>query len=690
MSAPSNADKQHGSAKGNRTGRDPLFGDEHTAVKFALTAIGTFGTVAGFITFLTTQSLRHWVSVHSYPIFLSFVATALVALVMGNHIHVLTERYRKLDASARSREVARKAPDDVKELALALLDLLSAFGPGPVSEDMLLRSGDVPAPTPALHRILTDPEALRRAAEALSRMSLADIDRANKLIEVRRIAQEVARGQLSITNPGAARDIQRLAQSILAASDPGTPDRDDTGDAYQQSRRHLTSSGATQSADPRVRQHIINQIRRLYREGRYAEGIALGESALISWREIFSPNDRQTLALAVEVGSAMRRLGRWKEAMELNQDTLERLRAHPGNVDQISLVCARSYGIDLALRGDYTMALDNDLRLLPSYDQVFGPGHLETLQLHNEIAIHLRCLGRYSEALEYDRRTFVKRQQVLGEEDAGTLTSQLGIARDLRLLGRAGEAHPILADIRSILAGKQAASQQLRLLVDADMAVSLRRCGRYREALVQAELAVREYNATYGAEYRDTLRVSIGLVTDLRIGGRLLEAGNLGRRTIEDWASTAGASHPNTLAAQAALASVLRVQGDLSAALRLDEQTFSAFVVLFGEAHPSTLVVLTNTATDMAMLGDIRQARQVGERSLQAHTRTHGPDHPCTLATAANLSLDRRADGDHQGADQLYASTLQAAERTWGRLHPDVRTIAQYERITLDIEPMMD
>jgi hypothetical protein len=686
MSAPTDADRQHGSAEGDRADRRPLQ-DERQAASFALAVIGAVVTLTAFITFLATQGVRHWVSVHSYLIFIAWVITALAGLIA---IHVVTERHRRLKVAARSREVAREAPGDVSELALALLDLLSALGPGPVSEDMLLRSGNLPAPTPALRRLLTEPGTLRRAADALSRMSLVDIDRASRRIEVRPTAQENARGQLWNVNPGAARDIQRLAQSILAASDPGTPDRDDTREAYQQSRLHLTSSGAAQSADPRVRQHIINQIRRLYREGRYAEGIARGESALISWREIFSPNDRQSLALAVEVASVMRRLGRWREAMELNEDTLERLRAYPGNVDQVSLVCQRSHGIDLALRGEYAVALDNDLSLLTSYDQVFGPCHLETLQLHNEIAVHLRCLGRYGEALEYDRRTFLKRQLILGEEDAGTLNSRLGIARDLRLLGRAGEAHPILADIRSTLAGKQAASQQLRLLVEADMSVSLRRCGRYQEALLQAEAAFGEYNATYGAEYRDTLRVSISLVSDLRIAGRLLDARNLGRRTAESWASSVGASHPNTLAAQAALASVLRTQGNPSAALHLDERAFSAFAELLGAAHPSSLVVLTNMATDMAMLGDTAAARQAGERSLQLHTETFGNDHPCTLATAANLSLDRRADGDHQGADQLRASTLRAAERTWGTLHPDVRTIARYERITLDIEPMMD
>jgi len=90
------------------------------------------------------------------------------------------------------------------------------------------------------------------------------------------------------------------------------------------------------------------------------------------------------------------------------------------------------------------------------------------------------------------------------------------------------------------------------------------------------------------------------------------------------------------------------------------------------------------------MMGKVHRARQVSERSFRLHAETRGHDHPHTLATAANLSLDLRADGDHPGADELHASTLRATENALGADHPDSRKIAQYGRMTLDIEPMMD
>ena len=654
-------------------------------MKPILTIIAAFLTIAGFASYITKETFRHWVQIHPYPIFIAFIINFFLAILGGIYTFDLRERYWKLDRQTKGHDIARgESP-----AATALLELLAFFASEPIDEDLLLQAG-VRAPTEELRRILADPDSLRRAAAELSRMSLAEIDEPNRRIRVQRIVQALARGQLSMENPVAARTLAKLVQSILAASDPGAPDRDDAEEIYQRSRQHLIGSGAIMSSDPSVRQLVINQIRRLYRAGRFTEGVALGEASLSQWQETFGSDDRQTLELAVEVGFALRRLGRWEEAMELNVDTLRQLRLLFGITDKVYLLCAGSCGIDLALLGKYGKALENNLTLLPAYERIFGCDHLDTLQVRNNIAINLRCVGRFKEALEYDRYTCSKRQEILGNEDTGTLTSWFAIARDLRMLGRIQEAHEILTSISSILARKPAVSQHFQLLVGADLAVSFRRCGRYQEALVKAEAIFRQFDVVFGPRHRDTLRAGINTVNDLRITGRLLDARNLGERTVAGWIAIVGANHPNTLAAHANLACVLRTEGNPAESLRINEDVVSKFTELFGEAHPNTLAVLTNVASDLAMMGKSHQARQVGERSYRLHAETRGHDHPCTLAAAANLALDRRGDRDHAGAEELHASTRRIIERKLGVDHPESRLIAQYERMTLDIEPMMD
>lgn len=105
----------------------------------------------------------------------------------------------------------------------------------------------------------------------------------------------------------------------------------------------------------------------------------------------------------------------------------------------------------------------------------------------NDIAIILRCLGDFEKALELDQKIFSQRQASFGNEDTSTLTSQFVIARDLRMLGRVYEAHEMLVSVSSILIQKRSLSRQFQLVVGADLIVWLRRCGKYPEALAQAE-----------------------------------------------------------------------------------------------------------------------------------------------------------------------------------------------------------
>jgi tetratricopeptide (TPR) repeat protein len=336
----------------------------------------------------------------------------------------------------------------------ALFRLLAFFAPEPINEELLLRPGMEPGPNLPLFRpldqVLSNTVEFRRAARTLDSMSLIKINAVRNVIQVHRVVQAVTQGQLIREDPSRAADFRALAHALLAASDPNAPDRDDSDPAYERSRQHLVPSGALESENPLVRRLIRNQVRRLHRRGGFAESLSLGELALGVWRDKFGPRDRDTMALAVEVGFALRRIGRCEEALGLDAETLTSLEAEFGEEDPVFLTCARSYGLDLAALGRYQEALENDLRLLPLYEKVFHPEHLDSLQLRNNIAISLRCLGKFEQALEYDEYTLAERERILGASDTGTLTSRFAIARDLRRIGRYEEA---LDTIRGVSLG---------------------------------------------------------------------------------------------------------------------------------------------------------------------------------------------------------------------------------------------
>lgn len=572
--------------------------------------------------------------------------------------------------------------------AKALFPLLSFFSPEPISEEVLVQPGRVRDLPPDLAQVLGARNEVRRAARELARFSLAKINGVRNVIQVHNVVQAVTRGRIEIDDPERARVLRDMVHTLLAASDPGEPEKEQNDPLYERSIHHLVPSGALDSANPAMRNLIINQVRRLHLRGGYDESLSLGQRALATWAREFGPDDEQTLALAVEVGVALRTSGKVDEAHQLNSDTLQRLKHVYGEEDDTYLICANSYGQDLRLLGRYVDALEHDERLLPVSERVFGPSHFRTLNVRNNIAYDLRCVGRYADALRLDERTYVERERLFGYSDSNTIMSRYNISRGLRRLGRYEDSLTTARELMEILEARNEPWRLFRLYIYHNLSVALRRMGYYEEAREIAEDTYRRMRLLVGDEHRAVLLVATNLINDRRMTDDLADAQELGEQTARAWEKVAGAGHPNTLATRVNLAVVLRLRGASDAARELNEEVVTGMRQLFTFDHPSTLVAMTNLASDLAAIGEVRGARELGEQAMNGSRALLGEFHLATLAAAANLSLDLRATGDEDAARELSDRTLAAYEEGLSSEHPQARRAAQKGRVNLDIEPM--
>jgi tetratricopeptide (TPR) repeat protein len=578
--------------------------------------------------------------------------------------------------------------DTLTQEARALFQILAFFSAEPISEEVLVQPSRMQDQPPELARVLFSNIELRRAGRELARFSLAKINGVRNVIQVHNVVQAVTRGRIEREDPTAAVTFRDTVHALLAASDPGAPEKEQNDPIYERSVHHLVPSGAQESANPQVRNLIINQVRRLHLRGGFAESLSLGEPTLRIWREKFGADDIQTLALAVEIGIALRSTGRVAQAHGINSDTLDRLSRGYGEEDEVYLLCANSYGADLRLLGRYDEALAHDLRLLPAYERVFGPSQYRVLSLRNNIAIDLRCVGRFEEALDYDQTTYTERERLFGWSDRLTLWSKYGISRDLRRLGRYDEALNLVRELKDVMERRNEPWRLYRLAIYVGLAAALRRVGFYREAQELAEENLRRYQALVGDEHRETLVAATNLINDRRVVDDLVGAQELGEHTVMSWDKVVGAGHANALAARANLAVVLRMRGFPDAAREMNESVLAGYRQLYAYDHPSTLVVMTNLASDLAAIGDVRRAREIGEQTVAASRKVRGSDHPATLAASANLALDLRATGDVDGARELHAQTMAAYEARLTQEHPQGRRAAQQGRVNVDVEPM--
>jgi Tetratricopeptide repeat/NB-ARC domain len=572
--------------------------------------------------------------------------------------------------------------------AQGLFRILAFFSAEPISEEVLVQPGRVPDLPSELSKVLSSRTELRRAARELARFSLAKIHGVRNVIQVHNVVQAVTRGRIEREDPEASRQLRATAHALLAAADPGEPEKEQNDPLYERTIHHLVPSGALESDNHALRNLIINQVRRLHLRGGYLESLSLGDKALLNWRERFSDEDLQTLSLAVQVGIALRASGRTEEAYELNLETQQALLTHYGQEHEVYLSCANSYGQDLRLLGRYDDALAHDLALLPVFEHVLGAANYRTLNVSNNIAISLRCVGKFEEALARDKYTYETRERNFGYSDPQTLSSKFGIARDLRRLGRYDEALDLSRELADILEERHEPWRLFRLSVYADLSQALRRAGYYAEARELAENNLARYRALVGEEHRESLVAATNLINHRRVTDDLAGAQELADQTALTWEKIAGASHPNTLTARADLAIVLRARGNPNAAREMNEGVLTDFQQLFAYDHPSTIVVMANLASDQAAIGAVRRARDIGEQALAASQQLWGADHPVTLAIAANLALDLRATGDEHQAADLQARTMTEYKARLTEEHPQVLRAAQQGRVDLDLEPM--
>ena len=611
---------------------------------------------------------------------------------VGEYVAGFDEYLRRLDEQPSEFPAAILAAREMSTTLLnadagQLFNLCAFFSPEPIAAELLLQNAAAVTEPPGLADVLGDSRRFRAAAARLHRLSLVKVDGARDVIQMHRVVQAVTKRRLREDRPDTFFACRRAVDSLLAASDPGNPDRGGSDAVYDLSLQHLESDRSFFNTEhPDLRRLIIHQVRRLHLRGGHVEAMQFGADALEVWQERLGDDDLQVLSLAIEVAIAMRWDGRTADARELIEDTMRLLQDRYGDEHEVTLLCANTRGADLRTQGHFTEALKLDLSLLPKFEHVFGIDHDRTLNVRNNLGADYRRLGRFREALATDRRTLEDRVRILGDNDLRTLTSYDAVARDLRGLGLYQDS---LDTARKVIEGfaNLGGRENLDLLnARKGFAVALRKVGYPEDSLQESEDVVQRYLDYLGPDHTYTLRAAANLINDRRAVGVLAQAEELAREVL-DRCQEGGAPPDLAHGTMVNLASVLRASGRVQEARRLDLQAWHRFIDAYRDLHPFTLEACINYASDLAACGDLAGAIRIGQETLAKCKTSLGENHPDTLMTAANLALDEEASGNRTQADRLLADTLRRYEETLTAEHPEARAVVQRIRLTAEIEP---
>jgi hypothetical protein len=417
--------------------------------------------------------------------------------------------------AAATRLVADRL--DGEDPAAAQLASVCAFlAPEPVPEDLFTGTlGELPGELAAR---AADPLGWRQTLAHLARQSLARIDQRGLVMH--RLTQAILRDRLAPQQESATR---ACSEAILAAANPGDPPNPVTWPRWAQLMPHLLVADLAATGNQGLRRMACNACWYLLARGDTRTAHDLAAALRQHWRDRLGDDDENSLTVVGYLAWALRDMGHYAEARELNEDTLARRHRVLGEDHPDTLASANNLGNDLRNLGEHQAARELDEDTLARLRRVLGEDYPDTLRSASYLAVDLRNLGEHQAAREQDEDTLARRHRVLGEDHPNTLASANSLAADLRNLGEHQAAREqdedTLARRRRVLGEDHPDT----LASANNLAADLRNLGEHQAAREQDEDTLARRRRALGEDHPDTLRSASNLAADLRALG---EAGD--------------------------------------------------------------------------------------------------------------------------------------------------------------------
>ncbi|MFI1017266.1 FxSxx-COOH system tetratricopeptide repeat protein [Streptomyces sp. NPDC020965] len=571
--------------------------------------------------------------------------------------------------------------------AVRLLQLCAFFAPEPISANLLYSKEMIDALKP-YDASLQEKLVLGRVIREIGRFALAKVDQVSNSIQVHRLVQAVIRAQLTEEEQ---RDARHAVHRVLAGARPDDDEPIDNPETWARFATiwpHLSPSDARTCSEPETRRLLIDRVRYLWKRGDWVSAAAIATEVRDTWREMLGNDDLQYLYLRFHLSNIYRSQGRYVEAKELDEITLERQQRVLGPTHPHTYMTTSGLAMDLGTLGQYGRAMELATEAHDGFSQIFHESHPRTLAAANNLALNLRMVGQYARAREIDQEVFDRRTEVLGPEHPYTLSSAASLARDLREVGRYEESVTLLARTYDRYKTQLGRAFPGTLAAGKSLAVSLRRAGRLEDARRLTTATRNRYRARYSSANPDTLACDLNLAADLFAAGEPVAARDLAQEVADQYRRVPGERHPYTLAARNNLGIFLWGCGDPERSEELLREVSETMRQILGESHPHALYSRINLANALADLGGLEETLKIEERTVARLREVLGAHHPEVLGIASNLAVTLGMLGRKEEAGRLRAETVDELRGLLGEDHALTRIARDERRVHRDLEPL--
>ena len=229
-------------------------------------------------------------------------------------------------------------------------------------------------------------------------------------------------------------------------------------------------------------------------------------------------------------------------------------------------------------------------------DQVFGPGHPDSMAIIERLADAYVAAGRPEEAVAWHERVSAELARAFGLEHPRALEARVSLGHVLMSAGMRDQSLSVLAAALSDSEGAHGPQHHESVHIRDEVAAGYRAAGRFGEAVKLYKQILAGRDRALGASHPDTLATRQKLAEVYLADRRMKEAFSQYKRVVADWQKAQGADHPETLRARASLASAYQRGGRMALAVLAYEEVYAGTDRSLGPEDSLTLAAAVDLA----------------------------------------------------------------------------------------------
>jgi tetratricopeptide (TPR) repeat protein len=283
-------------------------------------------------------------------------------------------------------------------------------------------------------------------------------------------------------------------------------------------------------------------------------------------------------------------------------------------------------------------AVDYWAELTAIGDQVFGPGHPESMVTVERLASAFVAAGRVSEAVAWYQRVMAEWGKTYGPDHPRTLAARVRLGRVLVTAGLFDEAISVLTAALNDAERAYGPGHPECAIIRDEVAAGYRAAGELKEAIRLYRLILGDRERSLGAQHSDTMATRQLLAEAYLADGRVKEAFSQYKKAVADRRRSQGADHPETLRASGQLATAYHNAGRMALAVQLSEEVYAGLQRVRGSDHPESLSAALSLGRVYYAVGRLSDARRVLEDAVARGERVLAPADPITRSARESLA----------------------------------------------------